>query len=93
VPFYQPLAALEYFERALYGRDIASGKFKPEADYLSKGTAKSTYREGNSTMQFKVLSTNSTYPPSPSGGGVKKRKRGMNHAGRKMRPARKRGGR
>jgi len=65
VPFYQPLIALEYFERAIFGKDIATGSVVPGPGYLSKGTAKSTYREGNSTIQNEVLPPNSTYPPPP----------------------------
>ncbi len=61
VPFYQPLAALEIFERAINGKDIATGTVTPGPDYLTEGTAESTYREGNSTIQFEVLPTNSTY--------------------------------
>jgi len=61
VPFYQPLAALEIFERVVTGKDIATGKITPSASYFTNGTAKSTYREGNGTIQFEVLPTNSTY--------------------------------
>lgn len=61
VPFYQPLAALEIFERAITGCDIATGTLKPKGNYLTKGTAKSEYREGNSTIQFDVVPTNATY--------------------------------
>ncbi|MCJ1307647.1 hypothetical protein MMC25_001294 [Agyrium rufum] len=63
VPFYQPLAALEFFERSINGMDIATGTKKVAAGskYKTVGTAKSTYREGNSTIQFKVLPSNATY--------------------------------
>ncbi len=61
VPFYQPLAALEIFERAINGKDIATGSEHPGKGYLTEGTKKSEYREGNSTIQFEVLPTNSTY--------------------------------
>lgn len=61
VPFYQPLAALEIFERAINGKDIATGKITPGLKYLTEGTAESTYREGNSTIQFEVVPTNATY--------------------------------
>lgn len=60
VPFYQPLAALEIFERALKKVDIATGKGKIDASYKTVGTPTSTFREGNSTIQFKVLPANST---------------------------------
>ncbi|OIW32911.1 alpha/beta-hydrolase [Coniochaeta ligniaria NRRL 30616] len=63
VPFYQPLAALEMFERAIKGLDIATGTVKmgPKSCFHTKGTPKSTFREGNSTVQFEVLPPNSTY--------------------------------
>jgi carboxypeptidase D len=62
VPFYQPLAALEIFERAINGKDIATGKISvPHSGYVTKGTPKSTYREGNSTIQFSVVSDTTTY--------------------------------
>ncbi|KAI1101998.1 carboxypeptidase S1 [Jackrogersella minutella] len=61
VPFYQPLAALEYFERAIKGHDIQTGKGPVNGDYLTHGTPKSTYRQGNSTVQWEVLPANATY--------------------------------
>lgn len=61
VPFYQPLASLEIFERALKGVDIATGCGKVTEDYKTDGTPTSTYREGNSTMQFEVTPANATY--------------------------------
>ncbi|KAI8935502.1 hypothetical protein NX059_008072 [Plenodomus lindquistii] len=60
VPFYQPLASLEIFERALKRVDIATGKESLDG-YKSVGTPTSEYREGNGTMQFEVLSANATY--------------------------------
>jgi carboxypeptidase C (cathepsin A) len=61
VPFYQPVVSLEMFERAIKGLDIATGKEVVHAGYLTKGTPKSTYREGNATIQFKVVGTDRTY--------------------------------
>lgn len=63
VPFYQPLASLEMFERVLNGTDLATGKEKvsQNSTYRSSGPAKSTYREGNSTVQFEVLPADATY--------------------------------
>ncbi|KAI1489008.1 Alpha/Beta hydrolase protein [Biscogniauxia mediterranea] len=69
VPFYQPLAALEYFERAIKGLDIETGT-KPvgpagsnatDGLYLTSGPKKSTYREGNATVQWDVVPANATY--------------------------------
>lgn len=63
VPFYQPLAALEMFERVLNSTDLATGKEKisKESGYRTTGPAKSTYREGNATVQFEVLPPDATY--------------------------------
>ncbi len=62
VPFYQPLAALTIFERAITGKDIATGKVDvPQTDYITKGTPTSTYREGNSTIQFSVVPNTEIY--------------------------------
>lgn len=81
VPFYQPLASLEFFERVIRGRDVATGKVKVTSKcfYRSKGTAESTFREGNATVQWEVTPQNLTYDtdlngpgapwPKPGGGG------------------------
>ncbi|KIS67893.1 putative carboxypeptidase 2 [Mycosarcoma maydis] len=63
VPFYQPLASLELFQRVLKGTDLATGKDKISRDstYKTIGPAKSTYREGNGTVQFEVLPPDATY--------------------------------
>lgn len=63
VPFYQPLAALEMFERVLNSTDLATGKEKvlKDSNYRTSGPAKSTYREGNATVQFEVLPPDATY--------------------------------
>lgn len=61
VPFYQPLAALEIFERALKQVDIATGEVEIDDDYRTKGTPTSTYREGNGTVQFEITPKNATY--------------------------------
>ena len=61
VPFYQPLAALEYFGRAIRGHDIQTGSHVVNAAYRTKGPQRSTYREGNGTVQWDVTPENSTY--------------------------------
>lgn len=45
VPFYQPLASLEYFKRTLDNTDIATGKIDVTGDYATNGTAKATHTE------------------------------------------------
>lgn len=78
VPFYQPLAALELFERAINGRDIADGEHRICKGYKTIGPAQSTYREGISTVQLHVLPANATYnyttnAPNPVNGTMMKR--------------------
>ncbi|KAJ5677000.1 Peptidase S10 serine carboxypeptidase [Penicillium maclennaniae] len=69
VPFYQPLAALEMFERTLSRKDIATGekKMKQHGGYRTKGPFTSDYREGNSTIVFKVLGSDATYNTTLNG--------------------------
>lgn len=55
------MLALEIFERAITGKDIATGTVTPAASYLTEGTKLSEYREGSSTIQFDILPTNATY--------------------------------
>lgn len=61
VPFYQPLLALEMFERVLAGKDVATGQTPIAGNYSTVGPAESTFREGNATVQWEVVSTNATY--------------------------------
>jgi carboxypeptidase D len=79
VPFYQPVVALEMFERAITGYDIATGttKVAKGSSYKTTGPPKSTYREGGATVQHKVLPTDSTYntttnAPNPPSGNEKR---------------------
>lgn len=66
VPFYQPEVALAMFERAISAKDIATGlaDVVPGAVYTTNGTYKSTYREGNSTVQYAVIPNSATYNTS-----------------------------
>ncbi|KAI0444980.1 Alpha/Beta hydrolase protein [Xylaria telfairii] len=61
VPFYQPLASLEFFARAIQGKDIETGTRVVGKSYRTQGPRKSTYREGNGTVQFDVTPANLTY--------------------------------
>jgi carboxypeptidase C (cathepsin A) len=61
VPFYQPLASLEIFDRAINGKDIATGTVKPGVGYATAGTKKSTFINGNTTVQNDIVPTNATY--------------------------------
>jgi carboxypeptidase D len=70
VPFYQPLASLEMFERAIQGLDIATGELKVHERYHTKGDKFSTYREGNSTFQWSVVPSNTMYNVTTAGPGA-----------------------
>lgn len=101
VPFYQPLAALEMFERAVAKVDIATGTiavagggngtgaYGNGTGYLTVGTQKSTYREGNATVQFEVLPGNATYPPPDSDGSESRKRSLVERRSAKGRSARK----
>jgi carboxypeptidase C (cathepsin A) len=67
VPFYQPLASLEIFERALKKVDIATGDCPVTDGYKTVGTPTSTFREGNATIQMEVLPGNATYNTALNG--------------------------
>lgn len=49
------------FERVLAGKDVATGTSTVGSNYTTVGTAESTFREGNATVQFEVVSTAATY--------------------------------
>ncbi|KAI0480101.1 Alpha/Beta hydrolase protein [Xylariaceae sp. FL0804] len=78
VPFYQPLAMLEFFERAIGGLDIATGTIavgggsssKTSSSYRTSGPLRSTYREGNATVQWSVVPDNTTYDTATNGPGA-----------------------
>ena len=61
VPFYQPIAALELLNRTIHRKDIATGNRSPSWDYWTKGHPKSTFHQGNDTVQFRPLPPNATY--------------------------------
>lgn len=86
VPFYQPEVALTMVERAIKGVDIATGKTKVEDGYLTKGPRDSTYREGNATVQTKVVPTDAVYnlttntpdlPPNKTKASKRRMRRGL----------------
>ena len=67
VPFYQPLVSLEMFKRVLKRVDVATGKKKLSADYVTVGTPTSDYREGNATVQTQVTADDATYNTTLNG--------------------------
>ncbi|KAJ5120601.1 Peptidase S10 serine carboxypeptidase [Penicillium bovifimosum] len=84
VPFYQPLASLEMFERILSRKDIATGKkhLRPHGGYRTVGAPTSDYREGNATIVFEVLDGDATYNttlngPNPSASTSLRRRAGL----------------
>jgi len=88
VPYYQPVVALSMFERAIASTDIATGAKKIRQSYRTAGSARSTYREGNATVQFEVLSEGATYntstnAPNPVVSATDKAKASASKAGRK----------
>lgn len=92
VPFYQPEIALAIFERAIAGLDIATGLVNVTSGYRTFGPPTSDYREGNATVQFEVVNTNTTYntttnePNPPSMGRFAKRQGEQLHYGKVLKP-------
>lgn len=58
---FQPLALQTLFARTLNGTDLATGNTWVNPQYRSQGSQKSTYREGNATVQYRSWPDNSTY--------------------------------
>jgi hypothetical protein len=55
------------FERALDNKDIATGKVNITHKCKTVGPPTSTYREGNATVQFEVLPSNTIYNTTLNG--------------------------
>lgn len=62
VPYYQPIAALQLFNRTLNGWELPKGQKKLSSDFGSSGPAKATHTESS------VALPSSTAPASPSSG-------------------------
>jgi len=94
VPFYQPLTALSIFERAITGKDIATGAIATSTSILTDGAKSSAYREGNSTIQLSILPASATYNHTTNGPNTMhqnqkmgvKRRRGLLSSGKKFKP-------
>jgi hypothetical protein len=69
-PFYQPVLLLEMLQRVIGGKDVATGQFVPDAYYRTQGPKESTFREGNSTVQWEIVYQNTTYNLSAHAPGV-----------------------
>ena len=96
VPFYQPLASLEMFERVISGKDIATGLTTVDDAYLTSGPQTTDFREGIATVQFEVLPDDATYnittnAPNPTSNSTTSAARKMRRSdgGRMERPRRK----
>ncbi len=61
VPYYQPRASLEIFQRLLQRKDIATGTVPISPSYRTEGPKTSDYREGNGTVQYVVVPPEATY--------------------------------
>lgn len=61
VPFYQPVAALQLFNRTLNGWDIARGEVQIGADYVTRGKPRATHTESSVALPS---STSSAAPSS-----------------------------
>ncbi|KAL9029187.1 MAG: hypothetical protein Q9196_002538 [Gyalolechia fulgens] len=66
VPFYQPLASLEFFRRVLGGRDIAQGTTQVTGTYSTNGNANSTHTESSVALSTTATSASETASASQS---------------------------
>lgn len=57
VPYYQPVASLQLFNRTLFGWDIAKGTTKIGPDYSTSGKAKATHTESSVPLPTATPST------------------------------------
>ncbi|KAE9967513.1 hypothetical protein EG328_008164 [Venturia inaequalis] len=62
VPFFKPLLALEVLKRTIHGLDIATGRER--IGKKTMGPARSTFMEGNGTVQCAVVPEGATYNQS-----------------------------
>jgi hypothetical protein len=75
VPFYQPVIALEMFNRTMHGLDVATGTESAVmgGGYRTVGPETSEFREGNATVQWVVLPADAVYDVgtgAPAGNGT-----------------------
>ncbi|KAJ9653818.1 hypothetical protein H2198_007046 [Neophaeococcomyces mojaviensis] len=61
VPYYQPIASLQLFNRTIFGFDTATGTQKVSANLITNGTAQATHTES-----FVPLPSTSSASPSAS---------------------------
>ncbi|KAL8938962.1 MAG: hypothetical protein Q9211_002963 [Gyalolechia sp. 1 TL-2023] len=66
VPFYQPLASLEFFRRVLGGRDIAQGTTQVTGTYSTNGNANSTHTESSVALSTTATLASETASASQS---------------------------
>lgn len=86
VPFFKPLLALEMLQRASDDLDFATGTVKDFSN-TTKGPQRSTYNEGNSTVQWVVVPESATYNtftnmPNPWNATAKKAKMSLSRSRR-----------
>ena len=77
-------------------RILATGQITNSPGLFTEGSAESTYREGNYTIQFEVLPANSTLPTASEFDWIRgerslngrSKKSTLSHAGRNFKPGR-----
>ncbi|KAL9005667.1 MAG: hypothetical protein Q9188_001573 [Gyalolechia gomerana] len=67
VPFYQPLASLEFFRRVLGGRDIAMGTTQLTGTYSTNGNANATHTESSVALSTTAAPASGTASGTASG--------------------------
>lgn len=69
VPFYQPLAALQIFNRTVFGWDVATGRERVRPGFGTDGTAKATHTESSVALPSRTASSSGGVPSSSATGG------------------------
>ncbi|KAI4654832.1 uncharacterized protein J4E78_007009 [Alternaria triticimaculans] len=69
IPYYQPVAALAYFNRTLYHYDIATGEEKVTANLTSSGPANATHTQSFVPITSSIIQAfpSPIYPATTSG--------------------------
>lgn len=69
VPFYQPIAALQLFNRTINGWDVAKGEvsLKEKPEYGTEGKPKATHTESSVALPSMTASSSSVAASSSAG--------------------------
>lgn len=67
MPYYQPVASLEFFRRTLLNLDIAEGKSRIASNYSSPGSPSATHTEPFVALPSSTSGYSTAAPGLPNG--------------------------